>query len=78
MLVESHLDIETHKFTQVTVSEGIFSSEDWSYLEDTLKVRTYAHLLVQLRGLSEESGGWGKSAIFQAFNSLLLNFQVRQ
>ena len=46
VVLELHLHIETGELTQMTVGVGVFSPENWSNLEYTLKVTTEGHLLV--------------------------------
>lgn len=53
MILELHLHIESSEFTQVAVCVRVFSTEDWSDLENTLHIAAESHLLVKLRGLGE-------------------------
>jgi hypothetical protein len=53
MVFELHLHIEASEFTQVAIGVRVFSTENWSDLEDTLHVAAESHLLVKLRGLGE-------------------------
>jgi len=56
MLLNGHFHIETCELAQMSVGVGIFSSEDWSNLEDTIKITTESHLLIELWTLSKTSG----------------------
>ena len=56
MVVESHLQIDTGKLSEVTMSVRIFSPKDRTNFEDALHVGGDAHLLGELRALGEEGG----------------------
>jgi len=53
MFLDGHLDIQTYELAHVSVSERIFSSEDWADFEDSLEVAHNTHLLIQLWGLGQ-------------------------
>ena len=54
VLLERHLEIESHELGQVTVRVRVFGTEHGSDLVDLLHVAGNAHLLVQLRRLGKE------------------------
>ena len=53
VLFDSHFDIQSNKFTHVSVSKGIFSPENRTNLENFLEVTHNTHLLVKLWRLGE-------------------------
>ena len=55
MLFDDHLHIEASKLTKMSICVAILSSENWSYLENSLEVSHKSHLLVELWALSEAS-----------------------
>src|SRR5271163_3558227 len=56
VLFNSHFNIKTGIFRQVTMRVRIFSSKDGANFVNTLKIRSNCHLLRELGGLSEERG----------------------
>jgi hypothetical protein len=55
MFLNGHFHIESCKFTKMSIGVRIFSSENWSNLENTIKVTAKCHLLVELGALGEAS-----------------------
>jgi len=63
MFVNSHFEIETDEFGHVSMSVGVFSSENGSDFVDSFHVSCDTHLLGQLRTLGEESGSFIVSSV---------------
>ena len=63
MFVNSHFEIETDEFSHVSMSVGVFSSENGSDFVDSFHVSCDTHLLGQLRTLGEESGSFIVSSV---------------
>ena len=56
--IESHFQVESHKFGQVAMGVRVFGTEDGANGEDPLKVACDCHLLVELRGLGQVGGAF--------------------
>ncbi len=50
-----HFQIHSCKFTQMSVSMTVLSSEDWSNFKHSLKITHNSHLFVELRRLGQTS-----------------------
>lgn len=48
VLLDGHFQIETNKLAHMTMGEGVFGSEHWGNLKDSLEVSHHTHLLVEL------------------------------
>jgi hypothetical protein len=55
MLFNGHLDIQSDEFTHMSMSEWIFSSEDWTNFKYTLEISHNTHLFIKLRRLGKAS-----------------------
>lgn len=60
VLVDSHLEIETHELGHVSVRIRVLGTEDRGDLVHSLHITSDTHLLSELRRLRKEGGAWRK------------------